>query len=141
VVNSCTWHCCCSSKSQLNYANIIKYDFGFLSGQIEYSLDFVIGWDVNQTGYSSNFYNITYKPYIYVFATGNFSFDSSLAFGSVGFAFDIADAQAPASLTIYKQGQLCINGEAFSKPISTRVRFHLKFRQCRVETIDTFLGL
>jgi hypothetical protein len=129
------------SKSELTYANIINFDFGFLSGQIQYSIDFVIGWNVDQTGYSSNFYNITYNPFVYVFATSNFSFDSTLAFGSVGIAFAIVDAQAPVSLTIYKQGQLCVNGEAASKPIATRVRFHLKFKQCRVETIDTFLGL
>jgi hypothetical protein len=124
----------------LKYERIWHYSFAGVNIDVYWYFQLIVGWKVKPGSYSTNFYEVTYTPFVWGGTYGRVNGTTWPAVGSAGTGLQYVHAYSPIGVTLYKEGKACFGSTYTVQPVMLKTDINLRLNECWDEIIDEIIG-
>ena len=128
-----------TEKGSLKYERWWRFDFLGADVWVYWYFQLIVGWRVNPGSMSSDFFDVTYIPFVWGGTYAHTNGTTWPARGSAGVGLQYVLAYAPIGLQLYRQGRICFGGSWTVEPVHLRTDLFAALNECKAEIIDEII--
>ena len=129
-----------NADKNLKYERYWNINVAGINLNVYWYFQLIVGWRAQPGSSSSNFYEVTYTPFVFGETSGRVNGTTWPAVGSSRAQLQYVLAYAPIAVTLYREGRVCFRARYVIEPIMFKNNVFAALQECQAEIIDEIIN-